>query len=249
MSEQQHSGSDHIAGGIVVENVSVVYGERAVVDRVSFAAAERRLGIIGPNGSGKSTLARVIGGLIDPTTGTVSAAGVDPHRDGRTARARIGFTFADPDAQILMPTVREDVEFSLRASDLTKDERRAAAEAILRRFGLAALAEAPAHRLSSGEKQLLALAASLVREPSLLICDEPTTLLDLRNAREMAAVLHTLTEQLVIVSHDLELVATCDRALRMEAGRIVDDGAPAQVIERYRAEMAVATAGGVDTAP
>jgi biotin transport system ATP-binding protein len=232
---------------IELEDVSVVAGGRAVLNRVSFTVTERRIGVIGPNGSGKSTLARVLGGLTDPTSGVVRVVGIDPVREGRAARARVGFCFADPDAQIIMPTVREDVEFSLRRSGLDRAARAARVAAALDRFGLKHLADSPAHRLSSGEKQLLALAASLVREPELLICDEPTTLLDLRNARAMAAVLWGLAEgsgaeaasapALVVVSHDLDLVAECDRVIRLEAGRLVDDGPAGEVIDRYRLDM------------
>ena len=222
---------------IRLEAVSVVLGGRTILDRISLTVTERRLGVIGANGSGKSTLARVIGGLTTPTEGRVDVAGVDPARDGRSARARIGFTFSDPDAQIVMPTVREDVEFSLRRSGLDRAERDRRVEAVLEQFGLSALRDAPAHRLSSGEKQLLALASSLVRRPRLLICDEPTTLLDLRNAREMGAVLHGLEEQLVILSHDLELVGSCDRVIRLDDGVLTDDGPPGRVIDRYRHDM------------
>lgn len=223
---------------INLDHVSVTLGGRTIVDSVSLQASERRLGIIGANGSGKSTLARVIGGLIVPTTGRAVVAGVDPARDGRAARAQIGFCFADPDAQIVMPTVREDIEFSLRRSGLGKDERAMRVDEALERFGLTHLADAAAHRLSSGEKQLLSLAATLVREPALVICDEPTTLLDLRNATEMATLLRTLTEHLVIISHDLDLVATCERVIRLDDGRLTDDGEPGAVIARYRADMA-----------
>lgn len=222
---------------IELEDVSVVLGERTVLHRVTLTVTERRLGVIGANGSGKSTLARVIGGLTAPTSGRALVAGTDPARDGRSARALIGFTFADPDAQIVMPTVREDVDFSLRRSGLERSERAERVAQTLARFGLGDLGDAPAHRLSSGEKQLLALASSLVRRPRLVICDEPTTLLDLRNAREMAALLDTLPEHVVIVSHDLDLVGSCDRVIRLDEGVVTDDGPSAAVIDRYRHDM------------
>lgn len=223
---------------IELRDVSIVRGDRAIVDGVSLTVTEQRLGVIGANGSGKSTLARVIGGLVTPTAGQVRVLGLDPVRDGRAARARIGFCFADPDAQIVMPTVREDVAFSLRRSGLTREQRAARVDEALHRFGLVDLADAPAHLLSSGEKQLLALASTLVREPALVICDEPTTLLDLRNAGEMAATIDSLTEHLVIVSHDLDLVAGCDRVIRLDDGVLTDDGPPGPVIDRYRRAMA-----------
>lgn len=226
------------AAVIELEDATVVLGQRRVLDGISLRVTEHRLGIVGANGSGKSTLARVIGGLVAATSGQVRVAGLDPARDGRAARERIGFCFADPDAQIVMPTVREDVAFSLRRSGLGKHARAAKVERTLERFGLSHLAGAAAHRLSSGEKQLLALAATLVREPALVICDEPTTLLDLRNATEMAALLYTLPEQLVIVSHDLALLGRCERVIRLDDGVLTDDGDPESVIDRYRYDMA-----------
>lgn len=223
---------------IELRDVTVVRGSRTIVDSVSLVVEERRLGVIGANGSGKSTLARIIGGLISPTAGEVRVLGLDPVRDGRAARARIGFCFADPDAQIVMPTVREDIAFSLRRSPLSREQRADRVDEALVRFGLTALADAPAHLLSSGEKQLLALASTLVREPDLVLCDEPTTLLDLRNAGEMAATIESLSEHLVIVSHDLDLVMGCERVIRLDDGALTDDGEPGPVIDRYRRDMA-----------
>lgn len=223
---------------IELDDVTVVLGGRRVVDSVSMRVNEHRLGIIGANGSGKSTLARVLGGLLTPTSGRVQVAGLDPARDGRAARARIGFCFSDPDAQIVMPTVREDVAFSLRRSGLDPRARAAKVERVLERFGLTHLADAAAHRLSSGEKQLLSLAATLVREPAVVVCDEPTTLLDLRNATAMAHLLFGLPEQLVIVSHDLELLRRCERVIRLDDGALTDDGDPESVLRRYRHDMA-----------
>ena len=131
----------------------------------------------------------------------------------------------------------EDVAFSLRRSGSPASSGRlASTRRCTVRSGRPA--DAPAHLLSSGEKQLLALASTLVREPALVICDEPTTLLDLRNAGEMAATIDSLTEHLVIVSHDLDLVAGCDRVIRLDDGVLTDDGPPGPVIDRYRRAMA-----------
>src|SRR6185312_15782946 len=107
----------------------------------------------------------------------------------------------DPDAQIVMPTVAEDVAFSLRRSGLDRAARAARVDAVLERFRLAEHADHPAHLLSGGQKQLLALAAVLVTEPAVLVCDEPTTLLDARNARRVAQLLAGLEQQVVLVTH------------------------------------------------
>src|SRR5690606_20107880 len=109
----------------------------------------------------------------------------------------------------------------------------------LSRFGLAERAHQPAYSLSGGQKQLLALAAVLVRRPRVLVADEPTTLLDLGNARMIGELLTSgVAEQVVIVTHDLELAARCDVALRFDAGRLAQLGEPGEVIHAYRAAFA-----------
>ena len=226
---------------IEVAGVSHVYGEgdraRTVLRDVDVSLDERRVAVVGANGSGKSTFARLLNGLVLPTTGTVRVDGLDTRRDARAVRRRVGFCFTNPDAQIVMPTVREDVAFGLRRRDLARGEAARRVGAALDRFGLAGHADHPAHLLSGGQKQLLALASVLVTEPDVLVLDEPTTLLDLRNTRMIAALLETLDQQVVLVTHDLDLAATYERVLVFHEGALVHDGAPAPAIAHYRALM------------
>ena len=105
---------------------------------------------------------------------------------------------------------------------------------VLDRFGLAGHADHPAHLLSGGQKQLLALASVLVTEPQVLVCDEPTTLLDLRNTRMVGDLLLGLDQQVVLVTHDLDLVDGWDRVVVVDDGRVVADGAPGPTVARYR---------------
>jgi biotin transport system ATP-binding protein len=211
------------------------YGERVVLDAVELTLTEHRIGIVGANGSGKSTLARMINGLVTPTSGTVTVDDLDTSADGRRVRSLVGFVFTDPDNQIVMPTVAEDVAFSLRRSGLPATEVADRVAAALDQFGLASHADHPSHLLSGGQKQLLALAAVLVRRPAVVVADEPTTLLDLRNARRVADVLMTMDQQLIVVSHHLDLLAGYDRVLVIDAGRVVADGTPDEAFARYRA--------------
>ncbi|WP_438854909.1 energy-coupling factor ABC transporter ATP-binding protein [Agromyces sp. M3QZ16-3] len=217
------------------DGVSHRFDDELVVDDVTLELGERRIGIVGANGSGKSTLARMVNGLVTPTSGTVTVDGLDVARHGREVRRRVGFVFTNADTQIVMPTVREDVAFTLRRHRLDAATAAARVDAVLDRFGLADLADRPAHRLSGGQKQLLALAAVLVGEPAIVVADEPTTLLDARNARRIAEHFATLDEQLVVVSHQLELLESFDRVIVMEAGRIVADGPPEHALDVYRA--------------
>lgn len=215
-----------------------------ILSDVTAELPHRRIAVIGANGSGKSTFVRTMNGLVRPTDGTIEVAGVDAGRHPGGARERVGFLFSSPDAQILMPTPVEDVALSLKSAGVAKGDRRAEALAQLGRFGLEDHADQPAHSLSGGQKQLLALAAVLALRPEVLVADEPTTLLDLGNARRMADLLidgdahGPVAGQVVIVTHDLDLAARCDVVLRFADGRLVEQGDPGGVIDRYRAEFA-----------
>jgi len=220
---------------IVFEGVSHHFDAGTVVDDVSLRLNEHRIGIVGANGSGKSTVARMINGLITPTSGRVSVDGLDLSRHAREVRRKVGFVFTNADNQIVMPTVREDVAFTLRRHKLGPADAAARVEAALDRVGLAELGDRPAHRLSGGQKQLLAIASVLVAEPAIVVADEPTTLLDARNARRIGEHFASLEQQLVVVSHQLELLESFDRVIVMEAGRVVADDEPQHALGAYRA--------------
>ncbi|HYI55160.1 MAG TPA: ABC transporter ATP-binding protein [Microlunatus sp.] len=224
---------------IALDGVSHTYAtqRRPVLHDVTVELGEHRIGVIGANGSGKSTFARLLNGLVVPDRGIVTVDGHDTRRDGRRVRQLVGFCFTDPDAQIVMPTVAEDVAFSLRRRDLRGKALEGRVTEVLDRFGLAGHADHPAQLLSGGQKQLLALASVLVTEPALLVLDEPTTLLDLRNAGLIADVLAGLDEQVVLLTHHLDLLAGYDRVLVFDEGRLVADAPPAAAIDHYRALM------------
>ncbi len=219
---------------IELRGVTHRYGDRTVLRDLDLCLGEHRIGVVGANGSGKSTLARLLNGLVVPTAGRVLVDGLDTRSDGPAVRRRVGFVFTDPDAQIVMPTVAEDVSFSLRRSGLDRAARTQRVTEVLDRFGLADHAGHAAHLLSGGQKQLLALAAVLVTEPAVLVCDEPTTLLDGRNARRVAELLAALPQQVVLVTHHLEQLDGFDRVLVVEGGRVVADDSPAAALAAYR---------------
>ncbi|WP_257424894.1 energy-coupling factor ABC transporter ATP-binding protein [Nocardioides carbamazepini] len=209
--------------------------EVTVLRETTLDLTEQRVALIGPNGSGKSTLARLVNGLVEPTTGRIVVDGLDVAKKGREVRRRVGFVFTDPSAQLVMPTVIEDVALSLRHQVRAREERTEAARAVLASYGLEDLADRSVHTLSGGQRQLLALAGVLATDPTVLVADEPTTLLDLRNARMIGDLLFGLPQQLVLATHDLDLALRCDRALLVDDGAVVADGAPADVIAHYRA--------------
>ncbi|MGW4801301.1 energy-coupling factor ABC transporter ATP-binding protein [Nonomuraea sp. NPDC004297] len=218
-------------------DVHVRLGLRDVLRGVTASLTERRVGVVGANGSGKSTLARLINGLALPTSGTVTVLGLDTRRNAARIRRGVGFLFTDPDAQIVMPTVAEDVAFSLRRKGLAREEVERRVTDVLSRYGLAGHADHPAHHLSGGQKQLLALCSVMVLEPDILVMDEPTTLLDLRHSRQVAALLRDMPQQVVVVTHDLPLLSGFDRVLVLDEGRVAADGSPQEAIGHYRKLM------------
>lgn len=226
---------------IDIQGVTHTYGEgagrRTVLRDVTVTLTEQRIGIIGANGSGKSTFVRLLNGLVVPTEGRVSVDGLDTRRHGREVRRKVGFCFTDPDAQIVMPTVAEDVAFGLRRRGLGKAEVAARVRETLEAYGLADHADHPAHLLSGGQKQLLALSSVLVTDPDVLVLDEPTTLLDLRNAAAVQQVVRALPHQVVLVTHHLDLLDGFDRVLVFDEARPVYDGLPDAAVEHYRKLM------------
>ena len=225
------------ARGIELRGVGHAYGERVVLADVDLRLTERRIGIVGANGSGKSTFARLLNGLVVPTNGTVLVDGLDTRTQVREVRRRVGFVFQDPDAQIVHPTVAEDAAYGLENQGVPAAERAERVAEVLERYGLAGHADHPAHLLSGGQKQLLAIAGVLVMRPARIVFDEPTTLLDLVNTRRVAQVIEELAQQVVVVTHDLDLLDGFDRVLVVDEGRVFEDGPPSLAVTAYRSLM------------
>ena len=223
--------------GIELRGVGHRYGDRVVLEDVDLRLTESRVGVVGANGSGKSTFARLLNGLVVPTDGRVLVDGLDTRTQVRAVRRRVGFVFQDPDAQIVHPTVAEDVAYGLENQGVPPDERAARVAEVLERYGLAGHADHPAHLLSGGQKQLLAIAGVLVMRPARIVFDEPTTLLDLVNARRVARVIGELPQSVVVVTHDLDLLEGFDRVLVVDGGRVVEDAPPGPAVATYRALM------------
>lgn len=218
---------------IIFDNVSVDYDGQLVLDNINLRLSEERIGIIGANGGGKSTLARLINGLGEPSLGRVSIDGVDVATRGKEIRRRVGFVFSDAENQIIMPRVRDDIDFSLRQLKLPRAQRRQRVDEMLARFELGHHAEQSPHLLSGGQKQLLALAAVLVMEPEIIVADEPTTLLDLRNRLRIRREFETLEQQLIVVTHDLDFLSEFERVICIDQNVVAADGPPAEVIDYY----------------
>ena len=190
------------------------------------------VGIIGANGSGKSTLLGCTNGLLLPTSGQVRLAGlpVTPQNLDEVRR-RVGLVFQDPDDQLFMPTVLEDVAFGPLNLGLHPETAEARAIEALEAVGAAdLLARAPRH-LSLGQRSAVAIAAVLALQPDILALDEPAARLDPRSRRRLIHLLAGFQHTKLIASHDLDLVLElCDRVLVLDGGQVVADGSTRQIL-------------------
>ncbi|MFF8308691.1 energy-coupling factor ABC transporter ATP-binding protein [Streptomyces lydicus] len=218
---------------ITLDGVTVRFGTRTVLDALDVELTEQRIGVIGANGSGKSTFARLLNGLVLPGEGRVLVGGHDTAKDVRRIRRQVGFVFQNPDNQIVLPLVEEDMAFGLRNTGVPRREIPGRVREQLAHLGIAALADRPSHALSGGEKQLVALAAVLVMRPETVVFDEPTTLLDLRNRNLIRDTVAALPQQAVVLTHDLDLLTGFDRVLVLDRGRVVHDGPPRTAVPWY----------------
>lgn len=205
-----------------------------VLRGVSLQLAGRRVGIVGPNGAGKSTLARLVNGLVLPTSGSVRVGGLDTRGDLKAVRRQVGFVFQNPENQIVFPIVREDLAFGLKHLEPDRSQREARIDAQLAALNVAHLADRTSHTLSGGERQLVALAAVLVMRPALVVFDEPTTQLDLRNRNRVRDAIAALPQDAIVVSHDLDLLEDFERVVVVRDGAIAADDQPAAALRWYR---------------
>jgi biotin transport system ATP-binding protein len=209
-----------------------------VLDGVSVGLSEQRIGILGRNGSGKTTLLRMIAGLIAPDVGSVRVDGVDPFADRKAALSGLGILFQNPDHQILFPTVEEELAFGLVQQGQSQASALAQAHQTLADEGRSPWAKVPVSTLSQGQRHYLCLLAVLMMRPRTILLDEPLAGLDLPTQARLARRFAALPQRLVTITHDPASLASADRVLWLEAGRIVADGPPATVLPAFTAEMA-----------
>lgn len=182
-----------------------------------------RIALIGPNGSGKTTLFLLLCGILSPESGGITVNRKDiRHNQFNTD---ISYMFQSPDDQLFTATVFDDVAFGPINEGLSDDEVKARVKDALEKVNCRGLSDKPPHHLSGGEKRMIALATILSMHPEIMLLDEPTTDLDLRNRRNIITVFSSLQQTMIISSHDLEfLLETCSRALIIDGGSVVEDG-------------------------
>jgi len=205
-------------------------GQEPVLHDISLTLHRgERVGLVGPNGAGKSSLFLSIAGVLAPIGGVVRL-------NGRQVRSGqflpdVALVFQQAEDQLFCPTLAEDVAFGARNMGLAGPALEQRVAQALAACDLTALADRPVHQLSGGEKRRACIAGALVMRPALMLLDEPSAALDLRNRRKLIAVLRQTDQALVIASHDLELVLElCPRVIVMDAGRIRADGPARDVL-------------------
>jgi cobalt/nickel transport system ATP-binding protein len=185
-----------------------------------------RVALLGPNGAGKTTLVLHLNGILSAGAGLVRVGGLPVEAGNlREIRRRVGLVFQDPDDQLFMPSVRDDVAFGPRNLGLTAAEIETRVERALTQVGLADLADRPPYHLSFGQRRRAAVATVLAMEPEILVLDEPSSNLDPAARRELAELIESLDVTVLMVTHDLPYaMQLCERSVILSGGVLVADG-------------------------
>ncbi|MEG8279378.1 energy-coupling factor ABC transporter ATP-binding protein [Streptomyces sp. AHA2] len=219
---------DPVTASLEVSGLAFAYpdGHQALFG-VDFSVRRgERVALLGPNGAGKTTLVLHLNGILTGGAGTVRVAGLPvDRRHMAEVRRRVGIVFQDPDDQLFMPTVREDVAFGPAAAGLKGPELERRVDRALERVGMREFKDRPPHHLSFGQRRRVAVATVLAMEPEILVLDEPSSNLDPASRRELADILRSLDVTVLMVTHDLPYaLELCPRALVLSDGVIAADG-------------------------
>ena len=213
---------------IEVAELGFAYPEGpAVLDGVSFRITHgESVAVVGANGAGKSTLLMHLNGVLTPARGTVRIGDVPVTRNTlQDIRKTVGMVFQDPDDQLFMPSVREDVAFGPMNLGLPIEDVEVRVRDALTQVGHLDLADRPPYRLSGGEKRAVAIATVLAMYPSILVMDEPSSSLDPRARRRVIELLRSFSHTKIIATHDLDLALdVCERTIVLSAGALIADG-------------------------
>ncbi len=216
-----------------IANLTVTYPDETIgIDNVSLSVKDGdSVALIGANGAGKTSLIMSLVGAL-PSSGSVFAEGIKLSADTlNEIRTKIGVVFQDPDDQLFMPTIYENIAFGLYNMGVEENEIKLRIDACLALLNITRLRDKTALKISGGEKRLVALATVLVMEPSIMLFDEPTAFLDPKARRNLIQVLNALPHTKLIATHDLSFAAeTCSRSILIRNGKIFADGLSENVL-------------------
>ncbi|PKN32663.1 MAG: cobalt ABC transporter ATP-binding protein [Deltaproteobacteria bacterium HGW-Deltaproteobacteria-19] len=222
--------SHHI---VELKNLEFAYADGTPALRgVSFRIVHgESVGLVGANGAGKSTLLLHLNGCLFPVGGTVQVGDYPLTRKNvDDVRRRVGMVFQDPDDQLFMPRVFDDVAFGPLNLGLPRDEVESRVHGALRQVGADHLAERPPYKISGGEKRAAAIATVLSMSPDILVMDEPSSGLDPLSRRQLIELLRRFRHTKIIATHDLDLVLdVCERTIVLNGGRVAADGPTAEI--------------------
>ncbi|WP_326597222.1 energy-coupling factor ABC transporter ATP-binding protein [Streptomyces sp. NBC_01803] len=208
-------------------------------------ARGERVALLGPNGAGKTTLVLHLNGILTAGAGSVHVAGLPVRADTMgEIRRRVGVVFQDPDDQLFMPTVRDDVAFGPANAGVRGAELDARVTRALDRVGMVGFADRPPHHLSFGQRRRVAVATVLAMDPEILVLDEPSANLDPAARRELADILLSLDLTVLMVTHDLPYaLELCPRSVILSEGVLAADGpthellSNDELLKRHRLEL------------
>jgi biotin transport system ATP-binding protein len=222
---------------IYLKDVIFEFETHRVIDQITLNVSEQRIGIVGVNGSGKSTLARLISGLIAPISGSIRINDIDIYKDRKAALKTVGIIFQNPDHQIIFPTCVEEISFGLMQQGMTRIEAEERSNEILLQFDRLKWSDQLAHNLSQGQRHFLCLIAVLAMNPDVIILDEPYAGLDLPTSLQLRHELNKLGQQIVMITHNKDILVNFDRILWIDNGKIIKDGSFKNVMPDFEEEM------------
>lgn len=218
---------------VEIENFSYDYpdGTKALVDISLTIAHGEKVAIIGPNGAGKSTLLLAMSAFLKGT-GKISVDGIEATaKNAKKIRSVLGLVMQNPDEQLFMPTLFDDVAFGPMNMGLDESEVRSRTADALKTVGLEGMEQKPPHHLSGGQKRSAAIATILSMEPKIITMDEPEASLDPRTRNKLIDLLKSLSQTLIIATCNMDFAASlCERAVLMDEGRIITNGDASKIM-------------------
>ncbi|WP_027121806.1 energy-coupling factor transporter ATPase [[Mycoplasma] imitans] len=222
---------------IKFENVSFSYNsKKQVLKNVSYEIYEKEyVCIVGHNGSGKSTMSKLLTGILKPLAGTIYLFGYAISRDNiKFLRDNVGIIFQNPDNQFIGITAEDDIAFGLENRKIPRQEIKRIIESVADRIGIKDILKFEPHKLSGGQKQRVAIASVLAINPSIILFDESTSMLDPKGKKDIKSFMLQLRNQgktVISITHDMEEVVNCDRVLVMDHGNLIKQGSPDEIFK------------------